>query len=408
MSTTDNQTTLDMVLSRLGGLEQRNIAIEAENVRMREELARLRAERPALQAAREHPEPGLNGNGGRSSRRLLLQRAAGAAVATVAAGAMLKRETDSASANHGGTGISSVEGVDCHYVVARQPTDSMAVAAVTTSANYAAVQGINDGTGPGIYGASNNATGPGVYGTGLIGVKGEGPNGVVGESFSADYAATYGNHKGAGYGVVGDTTSGSTTSGVLGRHRGAGPGVKGESVYNNGYGVHGKGSVGVYGEGPNGVWVVSSSPDSTAVYGQHTGAGPAVTGGNNTGTWASVLGRNSGTGPGVHGRSTGSTGDGVLGDGKNGMHGRSATFGGNGVWGESTGNGFGIRGTSTQGYGGLFQGAKAQLRLVPGTTTGAPKTLPHAKGELYMDFAATLWVCTVSGTPGAWKKLLLG
>jgi len=56
--------------------------------------------------------------------------------------------------------------------------------------------------------------------------------------------------------------------------------------------------------------------------------------------------------------------------------------------------------------GGHFQGVKAQLMLKPkGGTAGKPTTGAHAQGEISMDSAATLWVCTVAGTPGTWRKV---
>jgi hypothetical protein len=45
------------------------------------------------------------------------------------------------------------------------------------------------------------------------------------------------------------------------------------------------------------------------------------------------------------------------------------------------------------------------LRLVPKTTVGKPTTGTHTKGEIYMDSAGTLFVCTANGTPGTWKKV---
>ncbi len=65
----------------------------------------------------------------------------------------------------------------------------------------------------------------------------------------------------------------------------------------------------------------------------------------------------------------------------------------------------GVKGEGTSGYGAQFQGGKAQLRIVPKRTAGRPTTGNHAKGEVYMDSAATLWVCTVGGVPGTWRRI---
>jgi len=45
------------------------------------------------------------------------------------------------------------------------------------------------------------------------------------------------------------------------------------------------------------------------------------------------------------------------------------------------------------------------LRLVPGSTADNPTSGAHSKGELYMDSAARLFVCTKGGTPGTWSKV---
>jgi hypothetical protein len=64
-----------------------------------------------------------------------------------------------------------------------------------------------------------------------------------------------------------------------------------------------------------------------------------------------------------------------------------------------------VAGTSAGGYGGYFKGGKAQLKLAPSGTAGKPTAGAHTKGELYMDSTATLYVCTVAGTPGTWRRL---
>jgi hypothetical protein len=127
-----------------------------------------------------------------------------------------------------------------------------------------------------------------------------------------------------------------------------------------------------------------------------------------------VLGRQLGPGHGVRGEGEGSehagvkgtndTGAGVIGESKNT---------GYDVVGDGTGNGAGVLGRNAGGpgveardnrYGGKFDGSRAQLLLVPKGTTGRPISGTHTKGELYVDSAATLFVCTKSGTPGTWRK----
>jgi hypothetical protein len=112
-----------------------------------------------------------------------------------------------------------------------------------------------------------------------------------------------------------------------------------------------------------------------------------------------VVGISSSNGNGaLYGLHTGTSGTGVVGDGKGN--------GSAGVLGRNPGaGGIGVQGQGTSGYGGQFQGGKAQLRLVPASTVGKPTTGAHVRGELYMDSAAALFVCTVTGTPGTWRKV---
>ena len=78
--------------------------------------------------------------------------------------------------------------------------------------------------------------------------------------------------------------------------------------------------------------------------------------------------------------------------------------GGNGLNGDSA-TGAGVHGKSTSGYGGVFEGGKAQVRLVPKSTSGRPTTGSHAKGELYLGSTGNLYICVTSGTPGTWRKV---
>jgi hypothetical protein len=43
--------------------------------------------------------------------------------------------------------------------------------------------------------------------------------------------------------------------------------------------------------------------------------------------------------------------------------------------------------------------------LKPGGTAGKPTTGTHNKGEIYMDSAGTLFVCTTSTTAAKWKRV---
>jgi len=128
------------------------------------------------------------------------------------------------------------------------------------------------------------------------------------------------------------------------------------------------------------------------------------------------VGDGKGSAVGVLGRN--SAGAGVEGQGKNGVIGKSSVTSqaavcgqninsgqGYGVVGDGAGTGAGVLGRGSTGYGGQFSGNRAQLMLVPASTVGKPTTGAHVKGELYMDSATTLFVCTVNGTPGTWRRV---
>jgi hypothetical protein len=225
--------------------------------------------------------------------------------------------------------------------------------------------------GPGVYGYSPNHNGvqgqgrlAGVQGSGWFGVKGhsehqgfsgvkgEGVTGVWGVSSTPHFSGVFGEHIGdsSGYGTVGIGTGGD--AGALGRN-----------LDKDGLGVHGEtnntdGLAGVKGEGVTGVWGLSSTTGHAGVYGEHTGArGHGIVGIGKVD--AGVLGRN-GTGTGVRGEGL---------------------------------------------YGGFFQGSKAQLMLKPGDSAGEPASGTHAKGEIYMDSAGTLFVCVAKGNPGTWREV---
>ncbi|PWT73363.1 MAG: hypothetical protein C5B59_13745 [Bacteroidetes bacterium] len=46
-----------------------------------------------------------------------------------------------------------------------------------------------------------------------------------------------------------------------------------------------------------------------------------------------------------------------------------------------------------------------QIRLVPGGDAGAPSHGPYTQGDMYMDSAGSLHICTVGGSPGTWKTV---
>ena len=226
--------------------------------------------------------------------------------------------------------------------------------------------------------------------------------------------------------LIGDSTQ-AFHGGVEGTNtNSSGYGVWGQD--NAGYGVYGLSSSGqgVLGQSDTAIGVYGSSRDYNGVYGETGGASSkGVRGYNGSLTLggSGVEGQNV-AGDGVHGIGKGgangvlgecSDGVGVKGQGQNGVYGVSSTAGGwagvfglnnasagIGTYGEGT-DGIGVQGVGK--YGGFFQGSQAQLRLAPAGTAGKPTTGTHTKGEIYMDSAGSLFVCTGAGTPGTWKKI---
>ncbi len=178
-------------------------------------------------------------------------------------------------------------------------------------------------------------------------------NHVVGTSTASDVPAVKGTNTGGGTAMQGDCGDNGSAS------RGA---VEGSNNSTSGYGVWGNSAfVGVKGDG-NFTGVRGESPSTYGVHGTGAGAG-------------------------------------VVGD--------CSESGGIGVWGFSNvNNGFGVIGESgsSSGYGGMFKGGKAQLKLVPASTRGRPSGA-HTKGEIYMDSAGALFVCTKGGNPATWRKV---
>lgn len=78
---------------------------------------------------------------------------------------------------------------------------------------------------------------------------------------------------------------------------------------------------------------------------------------------------------------------------------------GDGVY--ATGEDAAMRGVSATGYGAVFAGGAAPLRLTPAGTVGAPLTGAHLEGTLFVDAHVTLWLCVTSGTPGLWKRIVV-
>jgi hypothetical protein len=97
--------------------------------------------------------------------------------------------------------------------------------------------------------------------------------------------------------------------------------------------------------------------------------------------------------------------------GESPTEGHAAVYGrhtaqGVGVVGDGGGSSYaGVLGRNGAGYGGQFEGGLAQLKLTPKGTAGKPTSGAHTKGEIYLDSAGTLFVCTANGTPGTWRTV---
>jgi hypothetical protein len=184
------------------------------------------------------------------------------------------------------------------------------------------------------------------------------------------------------------------------------------------------------------------SSTEAVVSGLHQGLGPALLGtiSNGSNPAAAVHGSTNGPGFGVRGQTTGGGAAvrGSINNGGSSGHGVHGTVNGHGhaLFGEVDGlfdaNGNAIRGVTTGTAGALVaminnaqnassavlastngrgvaleaQGGRAPLLLTPATTAGPPTADAHQKGELFVDSAGLLWLCTTSGTAGTWVRSL--
>jgi hypothetical protein len=96
------------------------------------------------------------------------------------------------------------------------------------------------------------------------------------------------------------------------------------------------------------------------------------------------------------------------------------------VFGSGQGPGYGVYGTSPSGYGvfgqsasssgvygtglvgGTFAGSRAPISLLVGPVPGPPTSGFHGIGDVWADGFGTVWICTLSGTPGTFMPLQQG
>jgi hypothetical protein len=444
---TNPEKTLENDLARVvTALTERLAVLEADARHLRNKVAEQASQLASLetrapvpnQADHERAETPPGEAERAMSRRHLLQRAGLAAAA--GAGMAVTAAVAGAPA--------AAAGVDGDVVLGATNTASPPAQTVVSSdlAVGAALVGLNPNPGQqatavygrrsgasglagsgGVVGDTDSNTGAGVVGLNDagVGVRGESrrTEGVFGRGPSAGvHGETISSTGGAG--VLG--TVNGVGSGVLGRHGGpAGlisvAGVMGDSADKYGVGGASIDSSGVYGvSGANsnlgataGVW------GETGVNGRAGVAGTARVGTNSSGVIGIYSGysRDGATAvagiAAVLGETNSDSNPAVAGFGKL----TTAVYGQLGPWsgltkpaavvGDTDHSVFSaVSALNKTGIGLFAHGGRAPLLLDPAATTGAPTTGSHLRGELFMDGAGVLWICTADGTPGTWVQNL--
>jgi hypothetical protein len=274
MSTTQNEPTVEALLTRMGDLER--------------ELATLRAERPVAgsptsthiqnRAVERRAEPGeAPAPIQRRSRRGLLRAALVSGATVIGAGALLGRGTGVAHANgnEGPTVFTSTDGTTPAVTATGSngsegiyaTSDSGTAIAAFASTNGSGVFGQSN-SGYGLYGASNS--GSGVYASGTTGY------GVEGGSTSG--TGVYGfSNKQYGMHAVGGGATQTSGPGAAGVFAEGGPNYGVYATSTTGTGVFGRStsSYGVEGFSSTGIGVAGGSTSGTGVYAQSS-SGPAL------------------------------------------------------------------------------------------------------------------------------------
>lgn len=372
---------------------QRTAVLEAEVRELRTELAALRS-RLAPEPDRTPRAPRQDAvaavGTGEVSRRGLLRGvglAAGSGVAVALTGGVLGPAAAGAAPGdpvridqvNFATGTTSIEGGPDPTLVVRSGGGSafpIPTAAIQGSnADGAGVTGISD-FGAGVLGTTHHVAG--------IGVHGDITEPLIGAT--AVLATT------AGMGSALDAIASNPASSASAVHvAGAGQGGA------------------VFAE------VTHTGSKGPALLAQTLGTGNVVQANlfNPGSVSAAIVARTNGRGPAIRG-------DILSGSGATAMHASNAGSGAAmraeqsnpaatapAVRASAAGSGAGIDATSGKGIGGTFSGARAAVRLVPTTTTGSPSSGAHSRGELIVDAAGAMFVCTSSGTPGTWRKVQL-
>jgi hypothetical protein len=236
---------------------------------------------------------------------------------------------------------------------------------------------------------------PGISGKGFVGVEGNGTYGVNGDGdlVGVDGFSSAGTGVKARGGAVGVLATGSGTSGVGVEAHGTALGVTALSD-NTALGATG-GKIGLFGSSYNGTAVQAESTNGTAIKATDTNGTVVDATSNKTAVRAVSY-------DGVAVNASGGVTAVMAYADKPGSDGVDAFGAERGVCAEGR---TGVVGRGSTGVGGEFSGAAAPIRLVPGTTAGAPSGGTHQQGELYIDSNGVLYVCKTDGPSAVWVKV---
>ena len=262
----------------------------------------------------------------------------------------------------------------------------------------------------GIYGFTDNGAGNGVVGYDSGAVAGSGA-GVLGLAFGPHATGVEGhNTQGTAISGATDSTAAEATA-ILGTIDSTSPGGFSTAVrgVNNGTGGLG---IGVWGSQAGSGWGVYATSEAGIGLNASGGTGAGVAAGGATGVVATgsevgVVAQGPvalrATGPvaveatgvvAVQAEASGATATAVA---------ASATSSSPAVHAVNDGAGSGLRAESQQGRGGVFEGAAAQIKLIPGT--GASHPAAGEAGDLYVDKQVRLWLCTKGGNHATWVRV---
>jgi hypothetical protein len=332
--------TAQDLLAAVTELRVRLDRVEAENRELRGALRELDVARGTRSSAGAPPDGAVDTTSRGVSRRGLLAGAGGAAAVGLVA---LVATATPAAANSDGGSLTLGDGSN----TAAHPT--AVSASLTDFPTFAATNTAGGGTG--VLGRGHGTSGISTFGAG---VRGD----------SDSYPGVYGTAA-TGYGVVG------VTGGLSGLAFGT-AGVAGDSAKQPGVAGSSQDAPGVTGQSTTSNGVYGTSNTATAVYGRIASSGFTAVAGT-VGEAASTYG----------------------------AAGFSASKAGVRA---ASGTGEGIKATSTSGVGGSFSGARAAINLVPSSASGRPTTGAHSRGDIVVGSTGTMFLCTVSGTPGTWVR----